>query len=50
MGQTKKWIINWTHRMKILGSKRDQKCTRFMETGEMKHYDEFVEYRNKVKS
>ena len=38
-----------TDEMKILGNRRDRKWTRYMETGDINHYKEFVKYRNKVK-
>ena len=49
MGNSKKWTINRTDEMKILGNRRDRKWTRYMETGDFNHYKEFVKYRNKVK-
>ena len=43
------WKVPRTKEMKIIGSKRDRKWTRYMETGNLNHYKEFCSYRNKVK-
>ena len=41
--------IPCTKVMKIIGNKRDRKCFRYMETGNLNHYKEFSSYRNKMK-
>ena len=45
------WKVPRTKEMKIIGNERDRKWTRYMETGNLNHYNkEFCSYRNKVKN
>lgn len=50
LGEDKQWTMSRTNEMKQIGNKRDRQWTRYMESGNVKHYKEFTKHRNKIKS